>query len=121
MVLAGQFDSMVDFKNSYHRRVQVRHPARLSRMRSTIWSPASVATDMLTHAPARAQRVIARRFSLARRIRGIGDRQFDSDDFAEESHTGNYLRPRHRPLGAVCRGGRGTGPELHRADQAVRR
>ena len=90
MVVAGQFESMVDFKNSYIGAYKyATRNGFLDEVNELVTGQRCPETllDMLQ----RALNESARRFSLARRIRGIGDRQFDSDDFAEESHTGNYL------------------------------
>jgi hypothetical protein len=88
MLVAGQYDSMVSFKNDYVGAY--RHARRrgfLDEVNDLVTGERCVETllDMVN----RALSECARRFSLARRMRSIGDQKFDA--YSEVILVGNYL------------------------------
>lgn len=90
MVTAGQFDSMVEFKNCHigAYKYATRH-GFLDEVNELVTGQRCPET--LLNMLERALNESARRFSLARRIRNIGDRDFEGDYFTDENHTGNHL------------------------------
>jgi hypothetical protein len=89
MLVAGQYDSMVNFKNDYVGAY--RHARRrgfLDEVNDLVTGERCVET--LLNMVTRALSECARRFSLARRMRNIGDQKFERCA-TEVAPLGNYL------------------------------
>lgn len=89
MLVAGQYDSMVEFKNNYVGAY--RHARRrgfLQEVNELVTGERC--TETLLDMVNRALSECARRFSLARRMRSMGDQKFDNLS-SEVGPLGNYL------------------------------
>lgn len=90
MVVAGQFNNMQDFRDAYIGAYKyATRNGFLEEVNELITGQRC--PEVLLSMLERALNESARRFSQARRMRGIGERRAHGDDFAEEDNTGNHL------------------------------